>query len=240
MITQQIMYFSALGAGVGFVHTLLGPDHYIPFVFLAKARQWKLRKTILITLICGLGHVLSSIVLGFAGIALSYGISEIMEIEAKRGTWAAWAFAIFGLLYMCWGFFRAYKNKPHKHFHLHEGGIVHEHTHHHHNDHDHMHAGEKMTNITPWVLFLIFVLGPCEPMIMTIIYPAIKERGSIYEAIIVSLVFMIVTLVTMVGIVILLERGISFVYMKKLERYTHAIAGAMLLLSGLGILILGL
>lgn len=240
MITEQIIYFSGLGAGLGFVHTILGPDHYIPFVFMSKARQWSMRKTISITLLCGLGHVLSSVLLGFIGIALSYGVTELTDFEDKRGSWAAWGFAIFGLLYMLWGLYRAYKNKPHKHLHIHNEGIAHEHTHEHLHEHDHLHAKEKMTNITPWVLFVIFVLGPCEPLIPTIIYPAVQDRGSISEAIIVSSVFMIVTLITMVSMVVLLERGIKMVQLKKLERYTHAIAGAMLLLSGIGILFLGL
>ena len=240
MITDQILYFSGLGAGLGFVHTILGPDHYIQFVFMSKARQWKLKKTISITLLCGVGHVLSSILLGFIGIALSYGVSELTDLESKRGNWAAWAFTIFGFLYMMWGLYRAYKNKPHKHLHLHNGGIVHEHTHQHQQEHDHLHAKEKMTNVTPWVLFIIFVLGPCEPLIPTIIYPAVQDRGSISEAIIVSIVFMLVTLITMVSMVVLLERGIKMVHLKKMERYTHAIAGAMLLLSGIGILLLGL
>jgi ABC-type nickel/cobalt efflux system permease component RcnA len=240
MITDQILYFSALGAGVGFVHTVLGPDHYVPFVFLARARNWKIQKTILVTFFCGIGHVLSSVALGFIGIALSFGVSELIEAEEKRGAWAAWGFTIFGLIYMLWGLYRAYKNKPHKHLHIHNGGIVHEHTHEHQSEHDHLHGKEKLTNITPWVLFIIFVLGPCEPLIPTIIYPAIKERGSITEAIIVSVVFMIVTLITMVSIVVLFERGIKMAHLKKMERFTHAIAGAMLLLSGIGILFLGL
>jgi hypothetical protein len=240
MITEQIVYFAALGGGVGFVHTVLGPDHYVPFIFLAKARQWNIRRTISITVLCGLGHVLSSVLLGFIGIALSYGVSELTDFEARRGNWAAWAFTVFGLLYMLWGFYRAYKNKPHKHVHIHSDGIVHEHTHEHVQEHDHIHAKEKMTNITPWVLFIIFVLGPCEPLIPTIIYPAIQERGSIAEAVIVSIVFMIVTIITMVAMVLLLQKGIKMVHLKKMERYTHAIAGAMLLLSGIGILFLGL
>jgi cytochrome b subunit of formate dehydrogenase len=40
--------------------------------------------------------------------------------------------------------------------------------------------------------------------------------------------------------VIILQKGLNIVRLSKLERYTHAIAGAMLLLSGIGILFLGL
>lgn len=240
MITDQIVYFSATGALLGFIHTLLGPDHYVPFIFMSKARKWSMTRTLSITALCGLGHVASSIALGFIGIALGIGVSKLTSVEGVRGDWAAWAFTVFGLIYMVWGIYRAIKRRPHKHVHVHNGGVVHEHMHTHSEEHDHMHSSEKATNITPWVLFVIFVLGPCEPLIPVIIYPAIEERGSIWEAIIVSIVFAIVTIITMLILVFLLQRGISMINLKKLERYTHALAGAMLLLSGVGILFLGL
>ena len=56
-------------ASIGFVHTLMGPDHYLPFIVIAKARRWSLARTTWITLLCGLGHVGSSVLLGALGIA---------------------------------------------------------------------------------------------------------------------------------------------------------------------------
>jgi sulfite exporter TauE/SafE len=242
MISDQILLFSGLGAGIGFVHTLFGPDHYVPFVFIARARNWRLQKTIWITILCGLGHVGSSILLGFAGIVLGQSLENLTSIEEIRGNWAAWAFTVFGFVYLLWGLYRAWKKSPHRH--LSGSRRLHEHMH----DHADVSGGtivvadksEKKASITPWVLFIIFVLGPCEPLIPTVIYPAINERGSIAEAVIVSLVFTVVTLVTMVTMVVLLERGVTFIGLKKMERYTHALAGAMLLISGIGILFLGL
>ena len=239
MLSHTILYFSGIGAMLGFMHTVLGPDHYLPFIFMAKARKWNVRKTLLITLICGIGHVSSSVLIGFIGIALGLGIARLKDIEGLRGNWAAVGFTLFGLVYMLWGFYRAYQKRPHTHYHTH-GKTVHEHTHLHSQEHDHMHASEKLTNITPWILFVIFILGPCEPLIPVIIYPAVQERGSITEAVIVSVVFSLVTIATMLVLVYLLEKGIGFIRLRKLERFTHALAGAMLLLSGLGILFLGL
>jgi len=224
---------------LGFTHTLLGQDHYIPFIFMAKARKWKMRKTLFITMLCGIGHVSSSVAIGFIGIALGIGVSRLTHIESIRSNWAAWGFTLFGLLYMLWGLYRAYQRKPHVHTHIH-GTKVHEHTHEHLLEHDHIHKNEKLTNITPWTLFVIFVLGPCEPLIPVIIYPAVQERGSISEALIVSVVFSVVTIATMLILVYLLGKGIGFIRLQKLERYTHALAGAMLLISGIGILFLGL
>ena len=47
------------GASIGVIHTLLGPDHYLPFVALSKARAWTQGRTAAITAACGVGHVLS-------------------------------------------------------------------------------------------------------------------------------------------------------------------------------------
>ena len=76
------MILTATAASIGFLHTLFGPDHYIPFIVMAKARSWSLKKTTAITFLCGLGHILSSVVLGFMGIALGVAVSELPAAEA--------------------------------------------------------------------------------------------------------------------------------------------------------------
>lgn len=223
-----------MAAGLGFSHTIAGPDHYVPFIVLAKARNWKLRKTLIITGLCGFGHVFSSIIIGSAGIAMGIGANKLESIESTRGNYAGWAFVIFGILYMLWGIWRALKNKPHKHIHLHQGGIVHDHKHLHEGDHDHIHEKEKVTNITPWVLFIIFILGPCEVLIPLLMVPASKL--SIFGIVMVSLVFSLTTIITMMVVVYLLTKGYKLLKLGKLERYTHAIAGLIVLLAGLGII----
>jgi len=77
---------------------------------------------------------------------------------------------IFGFTYCVWGIDRAIKNKPHSHAHVHEDGEIHTHQHARKESHAHPH-GLKTRNVTPWVLFTIFVLGPCEPLIPLIMYP---------------------------------------------------------------------
>ena len=222
-------------ASVGFIHTVAGPDHYLPFVVMAKARKWSLAKTSLITFLCGIGHVGSSILLGGLGIALGVVLSKVEGIESYRGNLAAWAFVLFGLGYMIWGIYRASKNKPHKHIHYHTKASAHEHEHVHENDHDHLHKPEKIINLTPWVLIIIFVLGPCEVLIPMLIYPA-AEHGTM-GIVLVSVVFAIATISTMMVIVLLLTTGFNKIPFGKLERYTHVIAGAVILLSGIAILL---
>ena len=232
---NEITILAFTAASIGFFHTLFGPDHYLPFIMMSKARNWKMRKTMLITFLCGLGHVGSSIVLGFIGISVGIAISKIEMFESFRGNMAAWAFIVFGFVYLIWGIRQAFRNKPHTHLHIHGDGSEHEHLHSHKKEHSHVH-GKK--NITPWVLFTIFVLGPCEPLIPILMYPSAKS--SISGLIFITLIFAVVTISTMMTVVYLASLGYKFVPMKKMERFSHAIAGFIIMFSGLGIQLLGL
>jgi len=231
---NEIGILTATAASLAFIHTVLGPDHYLPFIVLSRARGWSIIKTIWITFICGLGHVGSSIVVGALGIGAGIGVAKLTGIESSRGNVAAWAFLVFGLIYAIWGIRRAILNKPHKHTHIHSDGTVHLHDHTHQNSHDHTHK----KNITPWILFIIFILGPCEPLIPLLMYPA--AQSSTWGIIQVSLVFSIITILTMILLVVLASYGLKMVTFGRLERYTHAIAGATICLSGCAILFLGL
>ena len=52
-------------ATVGALHTL-APDHWMPFAALARARGWTPVRAVRTTVICGLGHVTVSAILGIA------------------------------------------------------------------------------------------------------------------------------------------------------------------------------
>ena len=237
-MTADIQILIATAAAVAFVHTLMGPDHYLPFVAMAKARRWSMQKTASITLLCGLGHILGSIALGFVGVAFGTAIAALEWVESLRGDLAAWALIAFGLTYLAWGMQRAYKQRVHVHVHAH-GGLIHSHTHNHTHEHAHPHdqAG-SLKSMTPWVIFIIFVLGPCEPLIPLLMYPAAKE--SMVGLVWVTGAFGLVTLLTMTGAVLLTSWGLKAIKLPKLERYGHAMAGCTLLMCGLSIQFLGL
>jgi hypothetical protein len=198
---------------------------------MAKARKWSMFKTTWVTIACGAGHVGSSVLLGLVGYVFGIALFKMEVFEGFRGNLAAWAFVLFGLAYFIWGIRRAILNKPHKHKHLHKDGTLHLHEHTHTDSHDHVHK----TNITPWILFTIFVLGPCEPLIPILMYPAAETSTS--GMIFIAILFSVVTISTMLGIVLLATYGFNFVKLGKLERYTHALAGGIVLLSGIAILL---
>lgn len=238
MFNQQIWVIAGTAASIGLVHTILGPDHYLPFIVISRARKWPLRKTLLISFLCGLGHVLSSVVLGFIGIALGIAVFKLENVESFRGSLAAWFLIAFGFAYFVWGVRRAVLNRPHRHRHLHVDGAEHEHTHVHASEHHHLHEAETKTNLTPWILFIIFVFGPCEPLIPLVMYPAAKH--NIAGVVLVASAFGVTTILTMLTIIAAASWGMHFVRLGRLERYAHALAGAMIFISGLSVQFLGL
>ena len=130
-------------ASVAFFHTLFGPDHYLPFVMMSWARKWSNAKTALITFLCGLGHIGSSVILGFIGVALGLAVHKLVDVESFRGNVAAWLLIAFGFSYMIWGIRRAIRNKPHVHRHAHADKLIHEHKHSHSEGHTHVHDMEN-------------------------------------------------------------------------------------------------
>ncbi len=235
-MNTELSLLLATAASIGLVHTLIGPDHYLPFVVMSKARNWSLTKTIWITLACGVGHVASSVVLGFAGIAAGVAVDRLVTIEGIRGNLAAWAMIAFGILYAVWGLRRAYSKKAHTHLSGKLAGITHVHARDTAPEHDH--SQSPRPSLTPWVLFTVFVLGPCEPLIPILMYPAAQHDWS--AVILVASVFGVITIGTMTAVVVAASYGARFLRLGKVERFSHALAGATIALSGLAIQILGL
>ena len=226
-------------ASIGVVHTLLGPDHYLPFVAMASARGWTTRKTLWITSVCGLGHVLGSVAIGAVGIGVGVSLHKLRWFEALRGDVAAWLLTGFGLAYLAWGLKKAWRSRPHTHEHVHADGTYHHHVHGHEGGHLHPHVDpERARSIAPWALFVIFILGPCEPLIPLLMYPA--SQHSWWALTVVVTAFAAVTIATMLTVVYLAGRGLEHLPLDTAERYSHALAGAALSACGLGIVFLGL
>lgn len=211
----NLSFLAGTALTIGTLHTLAGPDHYLPFVAMSRARNWSNAKTIYVVILCGLAHVASSIVIGFAGIAFGLALSGIERFENVRGSIAAWFLLAFGVAYMIWGLVRLWKGRPHHHAHDHDKGTM-----------------------TFWILFTIFIFGPCEPLIPILMYPAAQHNywGVAY----ISALFALATIATMVLVVILMTRGISLMRFQLFEKYQHLLAGGTIALCGAGIIFLGL
>ena len=238
-MTGELNALIITAASIAFFHTLFGPDHYVPFIMMSWSRKWSTTKTAMITILCGIGHVGSSVILGMVGVAMGLAVKKLEIVESVRGDFAAWLLTAFGLAYLVWGLRQAYRNKPHVHSHLHTDTCEHTHVHDHHEEHLHVHDGRKnLPSVAPWTLFVIFVFGPCEPLIPILMYPA--AQSSLFGLVVVTGVFSVITIGTMLVTVLLSRAGVDFLPLTQIQRFTHALAGGAIFLCGLAIIFIGL
>jgi nickel/cobalt exporter len=211
----------AAAATIGTVHTLAGPDHYVPFIAMSRAGRWSTFKTLMVTILCGAGHVLGSILLGALGIALGWAIEPLETVEAGRGSLAGWLLVGFGVAYFAWALRRRWKDMGHALDPVRqEPG-------------DPPSRQRESRSLTPWVLFTIFVLGPCEPLIPLLMFPA--ARHSVAGIIAVALVFAVCTIATMTLVVLAVHRGLAWVNPPWLTRNAHVLAGLAICVCGLAV-----
>lgn len=188
---------------------------------IGKARNWSVPKTMMITIACGIGHVFSSVLIGLIGIIVGAALGNLTAIEKVRGNIASDALIAFGLIYAVWGLWRARKGHGHKHL---PGG-------------EHIdQSGAK--SVTFWALFIVFVLGPCEPLIPLVMFPAVEHNW--HGVMLVTLSFGLVTIATMSTIVFLTTKGLATLKTSFLEKYIHALAGTIIAISGVSIRLFGL
>ena len=214
-----ILLGSALS--IGFIHTLIGPDHYLPFIVISKARNWSTSRTMIVTFVCGLGHVLSSVAIGALGIGLGAAVGKLEAIESIRGDIASYSLIIFGLGYGIWGIWKG--RKGHGHVHLHGGKHL---------------DSSNARSVTFWTLFIVFVLGPCEPLIPLLMFPAVSYNW--HGVFLVTAVFGTATISTMMTIVFAAIKGLGSIKTGLMERYIHALAGGIIAVSGMAIKLFGI
>ncbi|MCM2322596.1 MAG: hypothetical protein NDJ90_04990, partial [Oligoflexia bacterium] len=158
------------------------------------------------------------------------------RLHESRGSLTAWLLMGVGAAYLLWSLLKLFRQKRHVHFHLHDGDTAHAHVH----DHGrliHMHVHPK-ARLTPWVLFAIFVFGPCESLIPLMLSGfALGGAPAMFW---VALLFSGATVMTIILSVAALLAGIRKVSLRFLERYAGAAAGFSLILCGAAIRFLGL
>ncbi|QBO58452.1 hypothetical protein NBC122_01637 [Chryseobacterium salivictor] len=220
-------------ASISFIHTASGPDHYLPFIVLSKSKKWSKSKTVLLTVACGFGHVLSSLMIGAVGLFLGWQMTRFAWFQDIRGNLSGWALLIFGIAYLAYGFHQALRNKPHKHFDvMGEEVYVFEHS------HGEMVRPQSRIKVTPLVLFMIFVMGPSEPLTPLLFYSGMNR--SVPEILALVIPFSLTTVATMLGMVLLGRYGLTTLFnSEKFEKYMGLVSGAVITLCGIGMVFFG-
>ncbi|MCL4306479.1 hypothetical protein KJZ99_11225 [bacterium] len=212
-MTNEFALLITATVTVGVAHSLVGPDHYVPFVALARARRWSMQKALTLTALCGVAHVLGSLIIAVLGLHVGIHFLDLRVSEALRGDFAAWLLLAFGLVYAIWGLRHALSCSCKQDF----------------------GCGDSIVRS---LLLIVLILGPCEPLIPIVLMPAVSLGPTTLAA--VSIVFLLSTVLTMMATVALGYKGLRLLLKLDLGRYGHAFAGGSIASCAAAVLFLGL
>ena len=193
---------------LGLIHPLF-PNHWIPLIAISKTEKWTNRETIFATLITGFSHTLSTIIIGiivgFVGIKLSESYSYITKIAAPL------ILLLIGVIYLLLDFRSSH--------------------HHHHFD-----IGNESMKNRKSKAAIIFTL--CIGLFFS---PCIEIEAYYFQAatqgwigiLIVSLVYLIMTLTIMVSLVYLGLKGVNKFHSHFLDHHEKSITGIVLIILGM-------
>lgn len=200
---------------VGSLHSL-APDHWVPIAAVGRARNWSRSRTARVALLCGLGHVTVSVVLGL--LALLFGAQLFRSIGERMESVAGLLLIGFGVAYAVWGLRHAFAHRVHGH-------------HHHHYDHVH-----DASRASTWTLFLIYCADPCVAVIPILF--AAAPLGPL-EIIAIVVAYEVATIGAMVVLVAIAHRGSHFFKGGWVERYGDGTAGVLIIATGALVAMLG-
>ena len=229
MISDTLIITSS-AASLGFFHTILGPDHYLPFVAMARTNGWNGYKTAGYVVLCGVSHVLGTILIGLLALLLGFALFKIETFQSLRGDFAGWFLLLFGAVYFSWGInWGLNKIRETKSESSSENKI---------NAPQKDMGNSNFIRSTPFLLFLFFIFGPCEPLLPLLALGS--ENTHYFSSFLVIMAFCLATVFTMLLCVMVFYYGLSrFSIFLKLEHYMHATTGLVLFICGFSIQFLG-
>lgn len=241
-MTESLAVLVAATVSTAVVHTLI-PDHWLPFVLVARSRKWETRVTLLLTAGSALLHVSVSVGLGLAARFVGHGAETAVGLGESIERWAGGILVVFGLAYAGW-FLRRGGHQHHFGMHPHhEPGVAHPPSNRHPHDLAPSAAGAPGGNAPPrngirsgLALAAIVGFNPCV-LVIPYIYLA-GAMGTLPLAL-VSAAFAISTIACMVVLAMLGLKGTARLESTFLVRYGEAVSGGLIAVTGLAILIVG-
>lgn len=213
------------GFSVAFLHAAM-PTHWLPFVLVARARDWSRGRTLAITALAGLGHVALTSLLGLAIAWFGFQLEEKVEVFP----WIAGGLLFGFALYFAW---RQFSGRGICHHHP-PGGrhLAGEHCGEE-PGHSHWHAEMQESPLVShgageWTavsgLFVMLTLSPCEGFLG--VYLSAVEFGW-RGFFVLSAILAVATLAGMTLFTWLALRGFDRFQLKSYERYEAGLLAAV-------------
>jgi nickel/cobalt transporter (NicO) family protein len=203
----------AAAAGVGFGHAVL-PDHWVPLAVVGRTHRYPLSRVARLSGLAGVAHVIVSLVLGAAIVAL--GLQFRSTIESAQNT-------IVGALLVATGLgFVAVELSGHGHSHSHP------HAHAPGHPHSRARAGRFRGSLEIMVPFGA-AASPDLTILPVFLAAAAVGTGTAVGSL---LAFAVVTITTIVGLTLLATLGGYQLRGRWLDRWGNAITAVVLVLIG--------
>jgi len=191
------------------IHALI-PNHWLPLIAIGKTENWSKERTLWATVITGVAHTLSTIIIGVIIGLVGYKLADNYEFVSSK---VAPAILIgLGLIYLL-------MDRKGSHAHAHHESV----------------KGKEKTGKSTWIAILISLsiamfLTPCIE-----IEAYYFQAGTIgwIGIFIVSAVYLIITLLVMLILVYLGMKGISTFNSHFLEHHEKGVTGMVLITLGL-------
>ena len=237
-------------------HTLI-PDHWLPFVLVARTEGWDTRRTALMTAGSALLHVLFSIGLGIAALGVGRGASNAVGFGESIGRLSSVLLIIFGAAYALWflargGHQHSFGMHPH-----HAPGTAHtSSTPHPHDLEDSAGIGSSravavagVPNVRPDAvaatrrgtlsgLSLAGIVG-MNPCVLVIPYICVAGSMGTAPLLMVAGAFAVSTVVSMMGVTLIGLKGTARLESPFLMRYGEVVSGSLIALTGLVLMLSG-
>ena len=207
--------FLITGLIVSTIHAAL-PTHWLPFVLAARSQKWTYSKTISILLIAGIGHILTTSLIGAAlvwfGLKISDSLQSLLVLAASISLF------LFGLYYI------VQSRRGHTHAHC---------------SHNHPHTHDYKENSKDgWAILSLLALltfSPCESFVP--VYVSAWSLGW-FGFFALTVVLAIGTLVAMILFTSLAYFGFRQINLNWLERREKLIIGIVLMIFSVVIYIM--
>jgi len=223
--TAFLLFLSSCSTAV--IHALI-PDHWLPFVLMARAQGWSERRAAALTGLAGVLHVLVTVVAG--GLTILVGSASIHSLAQRSGHSLGFVggflLAVFGVAY---GIFRHLREArvhsaagPERVDQSADGGHV----------HVHGHLLERWFHgaLTAGALVLVIGISPCALLVPILFAASAAGLGAVLAA---ALGFGLCTIGTMVGVTVVAMRGMRRIELPFFTRYGDLISGALVGAVGL-------
>ena len=223
--TAYLLFLSSCSTAI--IHALI-PDHWLPFVLMARAQGWSERRAATLTGLAGVLHVLVSVVAG--GLTILVGSTSVQSLANRTGHSLGFVGGLLLVLFgVGYGVFRHFREasvhaapgpsreKP-------EGDEGHVHV--------HGHLLERWFHgaLTAGALVLVIGISPCALLVPILFAASAAGAMAVLAA---ALGFALCTIATMVGVTLIAMRGMRRIELPFFTRYGDLISGALVAAVGL-------